>query len=94
MRGITSVLLDIAHVHTRHMANSNGIKIRFMYHCRLTTAHCVLKHSIAKKTPLQQHSVTHSKKPSINCYYCPAVFKWQSQHLKHIKMDHTPGISH
>ena len=58
------------------------------YNCALCskTFHC--------NKPLQQHPVTHLKKLSINCYYCPAVFKWHSHCLKHIKMDHTPGISH
>ena len=48
------------------------------------TFHC-------KKT-LHQHSVTHSKQLSIKCYYCPAIFKWHSQCLKHIRRHHKSGI--
>ena len=66
-----------------------------MIHVSPQTHNCTLcsKTFHCKKT-LHQHSVTYSKKLSVKCYYCPAIFKWCSQHLKHIRTDHKHGISH
>ena len=48
------------------------------YNCTFCSKafHCKKKH-------YNKHSVMHSKKLSVNSYYCPAVFKWCSQYLKH-----------